>query len=247
MAGPPASPMVRLATAWRSCGAQRAGLELCVSPHPFQLADAIAASLNAAAGLPVVSLKYGGDAYGMLRPDKLVVHLASADVVPVLANRLLRVLGGCPVQGVPYTAGARGDGLISWGCDPPAGSPAPSSARGWRTWVTCLSRRDWRAHARPGSSLVKSRWTGSRLPAWIRTHGPQRPICGQGKTLYDGLTADEHAGFIRATGRCFWCFHFQSCRQMYKRKPVRFRQFVVDAPQCARGFNGRRSERGRAH
>lgn len=138
MAGPPASPWC----VWRLRGDpvehSGPGWKLYVSPHPLQLADAVAASLNAAVGLPVVSLKYGGDAYGMLRPDKLVVHLASADVVPVLANRLLRALGGCPVQGVPYTAELGGDGLISWGCDPPAGSSGAAIGPSWRTWVTRL-------------------------------------------------------------------------------------------------------------
>ena len=30
--------------------------------------------MAACEGLPVISLKYGADAHGMLRPDKLVVH-----------------------------------------------------------------------------------------------------------------------------------------------------------------------------
>ena len=138
MPGPPASPWC----VWRLRGDPvehtGPGWKLYVSPHPLQLAEAVVASLDAAAGLPVVSLKYGGDAYEILRPDKLVVHLASVDAVPLLADRLLRLLGGCPVHGVPFTAELGGDGLISWGCDPPAGSSDARIGPSWRTWVTRL-------------------------------------------------------------------------------------------------------------
>ena len=81
-----------------------------VSPHPLQLAEAVAAAMAACAGLPVISLKYGADAQGMLRPDKLVVHLATPEAVHLLADRLLSALDGCPVHGVPYTAELGGDG-----------------------------------------------------------------------------------------------------------------------------------------
>jgi hypothetical protein len=107
-----------------------------VSPHPLHLAEAVSASMTACAGLPVVSLKYGADAPGMLRPDKLVVHLATFEAVHLLASRIVRSLNGCPVQGVPFTAELGGDGLVSWGCDPPAGSSAARVAPSWRTWVT---------------------------------------------------------------------------------------------------------------
>lgn len=136
--GPPASPWC----VWRLRGnpVEHTGptWKLYVSPHPLQLAEAVAACLAAAAGLPVVSLKYGGDAQGILRPDKLVVHLASVDAVHLLAFRLLHLLDGCPVHGVPYTAELGGDGLISWGRDPPVGSADASIGPSWRSWVTHL-------------------------------------------------------------------------------------------------------------
>jgi hypothetical protein len=136
--GPPVSPWC----IWRPRGdpVEHTGpiWKLYVSPSPMHLAEAVAASLAAAAGLPVVSLKYGGDAQGILRPDKLVVHLASVDAVRGLANRLLHSLDGCPAHGVPYTAELGGNGLISWGCDPPAGSADASIGPSWRSWVTHL-------------------------------------------------------------------------------------------------------------
>lgn len=134
--GPPAAPWC----IWRprSDPVEPAGRcwKVYVSPHPFHLAEAVAASMTASVGLPVVSLKYGADAHGMLRPDKLVVHLATLEAVYLLASRLLRSLDGCPVHGVPYTAELGGDGLISWGCDPPASSSAARIGPSWRAWVT---------------------------------------------------------------------------------------------------------------
>ena len=37
-----------------------------------------------------------------------------------------------PGQGTPFTAEAAGQGLLSWGIDPPVGTEAPS----WRAWIT---------------------------------------------------------------------------------------------------------------
>ena len=125
---------------WRPAGGQAAPSgriwKVYVSPHPGDLAEAICTALSACEGLPVVSLKYGADADGMLRPDKLVVHLSTLEAVQLVASRTLSRLEGCRVHGAPYTAELGGDGLISWGCDPPVGSVAARIAPSWRTWVT---------------------------------------------------------------------------------------------------------------
>jgi hypothetical protein len=115
--------------------------KLYVSPGPLQLAEAVSAAFAACAGLPVISLKYGLDADGILRPDKLVVHLADAEAMHALGERLLRSLDGCVPHGVPFTPEIGGDGLISWGIDPPAGSAAARGAPSWRLWVTRLLAR----------------------------------------------------------------------------------------------------------
>jgi hypothetical protein len=120
-----------------------------VSPRPLQLAETVAAAMAACEGLPVISLKYGADAQGMLRPDKLVVHLTAPEAVHLLADRLLSALDGCPAHGVPYTADLGGDGLISWGCDPPAGSPAAEFGLSWRAWVTRLLAEGLASKRRP--------------------------------------------------------------------------------------------------
>lgn len=49
-----------------------------------------------------------------------------------MAASLATALQGCPAQGVPFTADAGCDGLLSAGIDPPPG-PTPTS---WRSWVT---------------------------------------------------------------------------------------------------------------
>jgi hypothetical protein len=48
----------------------------------------------------------------------------------------VRALQGCSAHGVPFTAELGGDGLLSWGRDPP---PDPAHGRqtlSWRTWIT---------------------------------------------------------------------------------------------------------------
>ena len=134
--GPPATRWCR----WRPIFAPptpRAQLwKVYVSPRPHDLAEAVCAVLSACDSLPVLSLKYGMDEDGMLRPDKLVVHLATRDSVDALGDRLSPLLAGCPAHGVPYAAELGGDGLISWGCDPPIGSAAARIRPSWRSWVT---------------------------------------------------------------------------------------------------------------
>jgi hypothetical protein len=135
-AGPPASRWCR----WRPIDApampQGPLWKAYVSPRPHDLADAVCAALSACAGLPVLSLKYGADEDGMLRPDKLVVYLATREAVDALGDRLAGLLAGCPAHGVPYSAELGGDGLVSWGCDPPIGSAAAGLGPSWRSWVT---------------------------------------------------------------------------------------------------------------
>jgi hypothetical protein len=134
--GPPDGPW----WAWRPRHVESAptagGWKLYVSPQPHRMIDAVRATLNAAADLPVVSAKCGGDAQGLLRPDKIVVHLQSRAAIDALAARLVRALQGCSAHGVPFTAELGGDGLLSWGRDPP---PDPAHGRqtlSWRTWIT---------------------------------------------------------------------------------------------------------------
>ena len=75
---------------------------------------------------------------GILRPDKLVVYFSDFESVEQTARKIANSLAGCPVQGVPFTAGLSDDGLLSWGIDPP---PRGSNLLGletesWRLWLT---------------------------------------------------------------------------------------------------------------
>jgi hypothetical protein len=62
--------------------------------------------------------KIGGDAYGLLRPDKIVVHFYELESLHAAAKELAAKLNGCKAHGVPFTAQLIADGLISWGTDP---------------------------------------------------------------------------------------------------------------------------------
>jgi hypothetical protein len=96
----------------------------------------VSACLIVGAELPVVSIKYGLDAAGTLRPDKLVLYLASREAVRLLGARLLTTLRGARPHGVPFTAELGGNGLVSWGVDPPRDSQAAKIGASWRLWVT---------------------------------------------------------------------------------------------------------------
>jgi hypothetical protein len=134
--GPPVGPWWAWRPRARPPDAANGIWKLYVSPQPSHLVDVVRATLRACSELPVTSLKYGGDAQGMLRPDKLVVHFETAEAVQPAAARLSCVLSGCAVHGVPFSAELAGDGLISYGCDPPPDSPAARAGLSWRAWIT---------------------------------------------------------------------------------------------------------------
>ncbi len=74
----------------------------------------------------------------MLRPDKMVAYFSSYEDLMGTAEKLKEELAGCAGQGVPFTAELAGDGLLSWGVDPPAEEHGlPWLGReSWRLWVT---------------------------------------------------------------------------------------------------------------
>jgi hypothetical protein len=79
----------------------------------------------------------GADAAGLLRPDKLVAYFPDFDSLAGAAGVLADRLAGIPPHGVPFTAEIGGDGLLSWGVDPPRREGG--KARGeesWRLWLT---------------------------------------------------------------------------------------------------------------
>ncbi len=113
--------------------------KLYVSPTLDYVRPALCETLRLFANWEPVSCKVGRDLGGLLRPDKLVVYFTSYAELTEAAADLAAALDGVPAQGVPFTAELAGDGLLSWGIDPPrrhqllgwrGGEPS------WRGWLT---------------------------------------------------------------------------------------------------------------
>jgi hypothetical protein len=81
--------------------------------------------------------KVGGDAAGLLRPDKMVLYFAELETLLEVGREIADRLAGAPVHGVPFTAEVAGAGLLSWGMDPPALGRAVAwhEQESWRLWV----------------------------------------------------------------------------------------------------------------
>jgi hypothetical protein len=128
---------------WRSRGAQPLPpgsplFKLYLSPDPSAAADAFKAAVGVLGDLPVVLLKVGRDVHGLLRPDKIITYFRTREDVEAAGECLARDLGGIPAQGVPFTAEIAGDGLLSWGVDPPRTESllAWQERESWRLWLT---------------------------------------------------------------------------------------------------------------
>ena len=106
--------------------------KLYVSPRPEALGDAFPQTAMVFAESGVQSFKIGRGIEGLLRPDKIVAYFEDCAHRADVVDALVRALPGCPVQSVPFTAEAGGDGLLSYGVDPPAEGTLTS----WRAWVT---------------------------------------------------------------------------------------------------------------
>jgi hypothetical protein len=112
--------------------------KLYISPKADHLPQVFPLILAALSETRVRYFKVGKDAPGLLRPDKLVAYFGSYNDLMDAAEQLKNELAGCPVQGVPFTAELAGDGLLSWGVDPPADEQALPwiGQESWRLWVT---------------------------------------------------------------------------------------------------------------
>ncbi|HYX24528.1 MAG TPA: hypothetical protein VFC23_10290 [Thermoanaerobaculia bacterium] len=128
---------------WRRRGSDRDGgglaaagatWKLYVSPQPEALADGFGRILDALTAARAPQIKVGAGAAGLLRPDKMVAYFGSFERLAAAADAVTERLGGTPAQGVPFTSEIGGDGLLSWGVDPPAGPW--SGGESWRLWLT---------------------------------------------------------------------------------------------------------------
>jgi hypothetical protein len=119
------------------------GYKLYISPHPGVLIEAFDSIVEALVDLGVAAFKLGRGSFGLLRPDKLVVYADEWNSLWRIADRMHNVLGNMTPHGVPFTAPFTGNGLLSWGMDPPPELRLSGwgMEESWRFW-TCnkLSR-----------------------------------------------------------------------------------------------------------
>jgi hypothetical protein len=118
---------------------RRLPYKIYVSPAGAQICEAFARTVEVFTRLRVPQFKVGGDIYNVLRPDKLVAYLPTRERLDEVGGALAESLEGIPAHGVPFTTEISGDGLLSWGADPPlppAGSPPRPELRSWRVWIT---------------------------------------------------------------------------------------------------------------
>jgi hypothetical protein len=129
--------------------------KLYVSPRTEGLGETFGEILAALAAVGAAQFKVGADAAGLLRPDKIVAYFPSFERLAEAASGLAERLRGVPAQGVPFTSEIAGDGLLSWGIDPPPGeSRLPGAGKeSWRLWLThCLARALLDARTSPVSA-----------------------------------------------------------------------------------------------
>jgi len=141
--------------------------KLYLSPRPEQVRDAFPVLLDCLIDSTAHHFKIGGDAPGLLRPDKMVVYFDDFEGLEKIAERVSNRLTGCPAQGVPFTAGFGNSGLLSWGVDPAAekGLLSWQERPSWRLWITNRLATALVAakHAHSGTGLEPWRFALERL------------------------------------------------------------------------------------
>lgn len=110
--------------------------KLYLSPVPEALPESFGDILEALAAGRAAQFKIGADALGILRADKIVAYFPSFERLATAAEALETRLSGIPAQGVPFTSEIGGDGLLSWGVDPPREEAAIGGGESWRLWLT---------------------------------------------------------------------------------------------------------------
>ena len=163
--------------------------KLYISPKTDYLPQVFPLILAALSRTRVQHFKVGKDAPGLLRPDKMVAYFASYNDLMDAAEQLKKELGGCPVQGVPFTAELAGDGLLSWGVDPPAEEQAlPWIGReSWRLWVTnrlavalIAASTDNTANLEPWQfALQRLQFEGVNTRSWTPAGTERKPSLGE--------------------------------------------------------------------
>lgn len=138
--------------------------KLYVSPAPEALAEGFGAILEALAAARAGQFKIGSGAAGLLRPDKIVAYFPSFERLEEAARAVESRLAGVPAQGVPFTSEIAGDGLLSWGMDPPVTeSDLWGGRESWRLWLTHRLARALLAARSAGEEVEPWRYALDRL------------------------------------------------------------------------------------
>ncbi|QBY55264.1 hypothetical protein [Cupriavidus oxalaticus] len=117
--------------------AQRASFKLYLSPVVNDMPEALETLIGALAHAHgVTGFKVGVGLWGISRPDKTLVYFTHLDDLYQFADLLRTRLAGCAPHGVPFSAAASENGLLSWGADPPRGAVKGERTTSWRMWVT---------------------------------------------------------------------------------------------------------------
>jgi hypothetical protein len=102
---------------------------------------------------------------GLLRPDKLVAYFTDQETLMSVADRLGERLRGMTAHGVPFTAAIDGDGLLSWGVDPPAAARPLSwqPQQSWRSWISLALAGALLEARQGGADVPPARFAVQRL------------------------------------------------------------------------------------
>jgi hypothetical protein len=149
--------------AWSKSGKQgrrlsTAPYKMYISPHVKDVPKAFASVVERLGRRDGGQFKIGKGAEGVTRPDKLVAYFESLESLLESADDLTGALAGVRAHGVPFSAGISGDGLLSWGMDPPLSyrTFAWQGPESWRNWVV----------RRLANAIVAAQRAESSVPAW---------------------------------------------------------------------------------
>jgi hypothetical protein len=150
--------------AWSRKGRQRVPIDrpthkLYVSPALEALPTTFGVVLNIFSRRGGASFKVGGNAGGLLRPDKLVLYFQELEHLLSVATEVAAQLSGVPAQGVPFSSEIALDGLLSWGMDPPGSERVLTwqEPESWRIWVL----------RRLAAAMIAAQHEGdSAIPPW---------------------------------------------------------------------------------
>jgi hypothetical protein len=137
--------------------------KLYVSPTMDALPETLTKAAPIFAEAHAFAFKVGASVRDVARPDKLVAYFDTRERALECGEMLAEALAGTPAQGVPFTADAGGDGLVSWGVDPPE-RPGWVGDASWRRWV-CRRLAHYLASAlaAPGNDSSPTRFATERL------------------------------------------------------------------------------------